>query len=44
MARSCVADVLAAKVERDFLSEEEAVSLARRMFRDNAIELYGLDV
>ena len=43
MARSCVADVLAEKVENDFLSEEEAVSLAKRMFRDNGMELYGLD-
>lgn len=42
MARSCVADVLAAKVQRDFLSEEEALSLSRKMFRDNGVELYGL--
>ncbi len=43
MARACVADVLAEKVERDFLSEEEAVSLAGRMFRDNALDLYGIE-
>lgn len=42
MARSCVADVLTAKVDSDFLSEEEALSLSRKMFRDNAMELYGL--
>jgi len=42
MARSCVADVLAEKVEKDFLSEEEALSLAQRMFRDNGMELYSL--
>lgn len=42
MARSCVADMLAEKVEKDFLSEEEALSLARRMFRDNGMELYSL--
>lgn len=42
MARSCVADVLTAKVDCDFLSEEEAFSLSRKMFRDNAMELYGL--
>lgn len=42
MARSCVADVLAEKVEKDFLSEEEALFLGRRMFRDNGMELYGL--
>ena len=43
MARSCLADVLAEKVERDYLSEEEAASLARRMMRDNGMELYGLN-
>jgi len=42
MARACLADVLTEKVERDFLSEEEAVGLARKMFRDNPMELYGL--
>ena len=42
MARSCVADVLVEKVASDFLSEEEAFSLSRKMFRDNAMELYGL--
>ena len=42
MARSCIADVLAAKVERDFLSEEAAVSLIHQMLRDNAMALYGL--
>ena len=42
MARSCVADVLATKVERDFLSEQEALNLTQKMFRDNAMELYGL--
>ncbi len=43
MARSCVADVLAAKVRNDFLSEEEALCLAEKMFRDNTMELYGLN-
>ena len=42
MARSCLADVLAQKVERDFLSEEAALSLVRMMLRENAMELYGL--
>jgi hypothetical protein len=42
MARSCIADVLAAKVERDFLSEAAAVSLVHQMLRDNAMSLYGL--
>lgn len=42
MARSCLADVLAEKVARDFLSEEGALDLARMMMRENAMELYGL--
>jgi len=42
MARSCIADVLAQKVERDFLSKEVALDLVQKMFRDNAIKLYGL--
>jgi len=42
MARSCLADVLAAKAERDFLSEGAALDLARMMLRDNPLELYGL--
>jgi len=43
MARSCVADVLTEKVASDFLSEDEAMSLIQRTFRDNALELYGLE-
>jgi len=42
MARSCLADILAEKVRRDFLSREAALSLARMMMRDNAMEFYGL--
>jgi hypothetical protein len=42
MARSCLADVLAEKVARDFLSEEGALDLARMMMRDNGVEFYGL--
>ena len=42
MAGSCLADVLAEKVERDFLSKETALDLARMMLRDNPMELYGL--
>ncbi|MBM4078835.1 MAG: hypothetical protein FJ278_03980 [Planctomycetes bacterium] len=42
MARSCLADVLAEKVRRDFLSEEAALSLTRQMLRDNGMELYRL--
>jgi len=43
MARSCIADVLAQKVERDFLSEECAVDLCHKLMRDNAMKLYGLE-
>ena len=42
MARDCVADVLVEKVDKDYLSEEVAFCLARKMFRDNGMELYGL--
>ena len=42
MARSCLADVLADKVDRDFLSEDAALRLAERMLHDNGVELYGL--
>jgi predicted TIM-barrel fold metal-dependent hydrolase len=42
MARSCLADVLADKVARDFLSEAAALDLVRMMLHDNAVELYGL--
>jgi len=42
MARSCLADVLADKVQRDLLSRETALDLARMMLRDNPMELYSL--
>jgi len=42
MARSCIADILAQKVERDFLSKEVALDLVQMMLRNNAIKLYGL--
>jgi predicted TIM-barrel fold metal-dependent hydrolase len=42
MARECIADVLTRKVERDFLSEEAAFSLCRRMLLENPCELYGI--
>ncbi len=42
MARSCLADVLVEKVQRDFLSEGAAVELARMMLHDNAVAFYGL--
>lgn len=43
MARSCIADVLSLKVERDFLSKRVAFDLIYKMLRDNAINLYGLN-
>lgn len=42
MARSCLADVLATKVQQDFLSEEAARDLAGMLLHDNGAELYGL--
>jgi len=42
MARACIADVLAEKARRDFLSEEAALDLARMMMHDNAVEFYRL--
>lgn len=36
MARSCVSDVLADKVQRGYLSTQEALRIARKMFRDLA--------
>ena len=42
MARECIADVLADKVERDFLSEEAAMRLIERMMLENPCELYGI--
>ncbi len=42
MARSCIADVLAEKVRRDFLSRDAALDLARMMMRENGMALFGL--
>ena len=42
MARACLADVLADKVRRDFLSESAALDLARMMLHDNPADLYRL--
>ncbi|MBM3239722.1 amidohydrolase, partial [Candidatus Poribacteria bacterium] len=42
MARSCIADVLAEKVRRDFLSETVAMDLARKILHDNGVAFYGL--
>lgn len=40
MARSCIADVLSEKVERDFISEEVAIDLLHKLLRKNPMELY----
>jgi predicted TIM-barrel fold metal-dependent hydrolase len=42
MARECLADVLAEKVARDYMSEDEALRLAVNMLRENALDLYRL--
>ena len=42
MARQVVARVLSEKVDEGYLSEDEAVVLARRMLRDNPASLYKL--
>ena len=44
MARACLADVLAEKVQRDFLSKAAALDLARQLMRDSPAALYGLTV
>jgi uncharacterized protein len=43
MARACLADVLAEKVERDFLSKAAALDVARLMLRDAPLALYRLE-
>ncbi|HUU29132.1 MAG TPA: amidohydrolase family protein [archaeon] len=43
MARQLVAETLTEKVEAGYLSMDEALSIARRILRENAIELYGLE-
>jgi predicted TIM-barrel fold metal-dependent hydrolase len=42
MARTCIADVLVAKVERDYLSTTAALELLGRILHDNAVDLYRL--
>ncbi|MFH1071196.1 MAG: amidohydrolase family protein [Candidatus Glassbacteria bacterium] len=42
MTRRVVTDVLSRKVESGYLSPEEALYIAGRILRENAIELYGL--
>jgi hypothetical protein len=40
--RRILAEVLAEKVERGFLTEQVALQIARRILYTNALELYGL--
>jgi hypothetical protein len=42
MARRVVSRVLTEKVEDGYLSEDEAVALARRILRENAAEFFRL--
>lgn len=42
MARSCLADVLESKVQKDYLSTTAAGELLNRIMADNAVELYRL--
>jgi predicted TIM-barrel fold metal-dependent hydrolase len=42
MARENVAEVLAKKVDEGYFSEDEATVIAKRILRDNALELFGL--
>ena len=43
VARQLVAEVLAEKVEQGYFTESEALWVAQRLLRDNAIELFGLE-
>ncbi|KAA3658860.1 MAG: hypothetical protein DWQ10_10265 [Calditrichaeota bacterium] len=42
MARRIVAEVLIEKVESGYLSEEEAIAVARRILRQNALEVFRM--
>ena len=44
MARRVFAEVLAEKVEDSWLTEEQALALARRCLRENPARLYGLEL
>jgi hypothetical protein len=43
MAREGVAQVLTEKVKEGYLSEEEALEMGRKILRNNAWELFGLE-
>ena len=42
VARQILAEVLAEKVQAEYFSEREAIWAAKRILRDNAVELFGL--
>jgi uncharacterized protein len=42
IARQVIAEVLSEKVAEGYFTEEEATRLARRILRENAIEIFGL--
>jgi hypothetical protein len=44
MARENLALVLADKVERDEMSRSQAIFIGERILRDNAAELYGIEL
>jgi predicted TIM-barrel fold metal-dependent hydrolase len=44
MARDDVAEVLAEKVELGYLTEDEAIAMARKLLRDNAVQFFRLPV
>ncbi len=44
MARQLVSRVLSEKIDEGYLSEDEALVLARRMLRDNPASLYRLEI
>jgi hypothetical protein len=44
MARRGVAQVLAEKVEGGYLTEDEAIVLARKLLRENAVQFFRLPV
>jgi predicted TIM-barrel fold metal-dependent hydrolase len=44
MARDDVAEVLAEKVELGYLTEDEAIAVAQKLLRDNAVQFFRLPV
>lgn len=44
LAKEVVATVLTERIEKGWLSEDVAYEIARKIFRENAIEIYQLDI